>query len=285
MRFKHQKQAIYGLTSMLLIGELLIGIQNTQAATTAKTQQIQITKQSAALYDRNGHKLHNKVLALGTTWRVLATKKIKKQTMQRIFDNVWVPQTSVDMMQDTAKKQTTQNSGDNSASANSADAGFKKVDFPQAMQGTWYSADKNASTNSPITFAGNKISLSGKTMFAYDGTVRPADDQATLNIGGNSLTALQQQRQDNWQSLLVQDPQNLNFKKTPVSPVIDLRGWYQSAGDGEYYYVMNENIDGQQTPVLFTAGGAGLWTDAHYYRTSQLAQQQQDSTYDDDREQ
>ena len=43
---------------------------------------------------------------------------------------------------------------------------------------------------------------------------------------------------------------------------------------------MTENINGKDVPVLAAASGAGIWLDNNYYRSQDLAQQQQDTTYD-----
>lgn len=55
---------------------------------------------------------------------------------------------------------------------------------------------------------------------------------------------------------------------------LNVYGWYQSAGDGEYYKVMTENINGKNVPILTAASGAG---NSNYYRSQDLAQ---DTMYD-----
>lgn len=66
---------------------------------------------------------------------------------------------------------------------------------------------------------------------------------------------------------------------------LNTRGWYQTAGDGTFYRIGTELINGKRVQVLFQASGAGLWTDGHAYPTQALAQSQQNKMYSDDHKQ
>ena len=57
---------------------------------------------------------------------------------------------------------------------------------------------------------------------------------------------------------------------------LNIRGWMQEAGDGEYYGVTKEN--GQQ--VMVSAHGAGIWADTVYWKTPVLAKQYKDKKFD-----
>lgn len=62
--------------------------------------------------------------------------------------------------------------------------------------------------------------------------------------------------------------------------MINLRGWYQNAGWGTYYYITTVDINGQLTPVLARSGGAAA--DMYYYRSEDLAAEQKDAHIDTD---
>lgn len=272
-------------TTYMLLGATLLSIGGSQLHKQSLTAaKLTTTAKTTTLYSTNGHKVTGKLLAAGSQWQIITTKNIHGQQLAKIAANLWTTNPNPEQPQvATAQNEQTSTIKTQTQPA-TGDSEFKKVDFPASMQGTWYGYDKDSDAVKSITFAGNKISVDGQDSYAYDGSVRPADDQAILNTGTDSLNAEQQNRMEHWAALSNVDPQTANFDTTPISPIVNLRGWYQSAGDGTYYYIMNENIDGQQTPVLFAASGAGMWTDMHYYRSNQLAQQQQDEVFADDRE-
>lgn len=54
-------------------------------------------------------------------------------------------------------------------------------------------------------------------------------------------------------------------------PWINIKGWNQSAGDGEYYKVEAKTYHGTRIKVLSDGGGAEAWISAHYYSTKKVA--------------
>ena len=58
-------------------------------------------------------------------------------------------------------------------------------------------------------------------------------------------------------------------------------GWYQGGGDGEYFAVHTEKIDGNDVQILVCAGGAGIWVDGIAYRSQAMAEKMQDQRFDD----
>ena len=60
-----------------------------------------------------------------------------------------------------------------------------------------------------------------------------------------------------------------------------IQGWCQGAGDGSFFAVHTETIDGKKVKVLVQAGGATIATDAVYYQTQSLAHQNKDTEFDD----
>jgi len=163
------------------------------------------------------------------------------------------------------------------------DTGRKRVSFPANMQGTWYGWDKYNKQIQTVTFSGNKWAISGKdgnTSYAYDGSVRTDEDKAVLENPGKEMD---QAKAEKWASLgktsIDKDP--ISQDGSPVE-IINLKGWYQNAGAGTYYYITTVDINGQPTPVLTQASGAGIWVDMHYYRAEDLAAKQKDAHIDTD---
>lgn len=164
------------------------------------------------------------------------------------------------------------------------DTGFKKTPFPSQMQGTWYGWDKYSNAIKTVTFADNKWITGGtepQTLFAYDGSARTASDQAAFN--DPSSQQMDANKQNKWAAFA-----KMSFDKRPISQngqaveIVNLRGWYQSAGDGSYYYITTVNINGQPTQVLTEASGAGIWVNMHYYHSKTLAESQKDAGIETD---
>lgn len=52
---------------------------------------------------------------------------------------------------------------------------------------------------------------------------------------------------------------------------INVKGWYQSAGDGTYYRRMTRKIGGHKYATLQLASGADAWTDGNAYHSKKNA--------------
>ena len=142
--------------------------------------------------------------------------------------------------------------------------------FPANMQGTWYGYNQYTNSLDTVIFKGNTISFNGGTPgVAYKIT---PELQSQISIGEVNPQAIGKTipSRPNWITL------------SYIEGWANTRGWYQGAGDGDFYKVVNENINGQSTPVLEHAAGAGIWVDQHFYRTPQLAWQQMDTNYPGD---
>lgn len=134
--------------------------------------------------------------------------------------------------------------------------------LPDDMQGTWYSEDKYAD-NPTITISGNQIKTKSDSLSLYK-----KDKNFDADNAGQGV----QDATKDWGSAASIEQDGLHW--------IDVRGWCQGAGDGTYYTVTTENVDGHQVTVLVVAGGAGIWTDAVYYQTPRLAHQYKNTKYD-----
>lgn len=133
--------------------------------------------------------------------------------------------------------------------------------LPSDMQGTWYSDDKDADSKT-LTINGNQIKSADFTSNLYH---RSSD----FDVDGASQ-AVQDATKD-WGAANSFHNDGLHW--------INVRGWCQSAGDGSYYTVSTETVDGHDIRVLVVAGGAGIWTDAVYYQTPTLAQKYKNTKY------
>lgn len=159
----------------------------------------------------------------------------------------------------------------NGALTNNASAGTKQAsgkygnqgtfNLPSNMQGTWYSDDKDADGKT-LTINGNQIKSAGSTLNLYK-------RDRNYDVDGASQEA--EDATQDWGAATSFHRDGLHW--------INVRGWFQGAGDGEYYTVTTETVDGHQLTVLAVAGGAGIWTNAVYYQTPTLAQKYKNTKY------
>ena len=141
-------------------------------------------------------------------------------------------------------------------------------DVPSEMQGTWYSADYNS--DSTVTFKAHTMTSSAdgetSTLKLYK-----QGNQFLAGDDVNNKTIIDATK--DWGSAKMMHANDLDF--------LNIRGWCQSAGDGDSYAIHTETINGKPVKVLVLAGGAGFWTSAVYYQSQDLAKQQTDAHYDD----
>jgi hypothetical protein len=159
-------------------------------------------------------------------------------------------------------------SGDNgsSSSSNSSTSTGKygnagALNVTSDMEGTWYSKD------SQITFSKNTIQVEGHTYHIY---------KQSKAFGENSDNYTNRSIQDatkDWLRGFTFDHDGMHW--------LNLRGWTQGAGDGSYYAVHTETIDGQQVKVLVEGGGAEIWVDQVYYQSPSMAKQNAHRKFDD----
>ena len=169
-----------------------------------------------------------------------------------------------------------QRSGDSNSSSSTNHSGndhkygrVGTIDVPSEMQGTWYSADNDA--DSTITFEPHSYTYS-------DG-----DNSGTIQLYKQDSQFGEDE--DNYTN---EDVQNATKNWGKVSYLnidgerwLNVRGWTQSAGDGESYAVKTETVDGKQVKVLVVGGGAGNWVEGIYYQSKDMAQQNADKKFDD----
>lgn len=132
---------------------------------------------------------------------------------------------------------------------------------PRRYRHTWYHYEHGRLAT--LTFTTKKI-----TGLSYDGG-QPIKYVAHLHH--HQLTAKKLQQHNSWSTAVT--------TKRRQAQWLNMRGWNQVMGAGDYYKVMTKTVAGQRVRVLSQAGGAGVWTSAHYYQSKQLAKHQGQHTF------
>ena len=146
--------------------------------------------------------------------------------------------------------------------------------IPAEMQGTWYSASDydDETTHTKYVFGQS-------TIFTQDDEYNRKGHTTTLYTRAANYKAPdypskeQINRAEGWGLPKIVQHKGINY--------LNVMGWYQAAGDGEYFAVHTENIDGNDVQVLICAGGAGVWVDEIAYRSQAMAEKMQDHQFDD----
>ena len=146
--------------------------------------------------------------------------------------------------------------------------------IPAEMQGTWYSASDydDETTHTKYVFGQS-------TIFTQDDKHNRKGHTTTLYTRATNYKAPdypseeQIKKAEGWGLPKIVQYKGINY--------LNVMGWYQGAGDGEYFAVHTENIDGNDVQVLVLAGGAGIWVDGIAYRSQAMAEKMQDQRFDD----
>ncbi|GKS82236.1 hypothetical protein LPAF129_19220 [Ligilactobacillus pabuli] len=207
-----------------------------------------------------------------TTQKSQSSSKKKSRTAQSSSASQTVSSSSESSSATAAESQAPKQHSDIDAS------GHKKMNFPAQMQGTWYGWDKYENEVKSVKFVGNQWITSGEyggKTEAYDGSVRTKEDREALQDPRKAENA----EMKSWAALstFTRNEAPLTQNGQPIE-IVNLLGWYQTAGAGTYYYVTTAEINGQKTQVLTQASGAGIWVDLHYYRSESLALSQKDAS-------
>lgn len=150
---------------------------------------------------------------------------------------------------------------------------------PSELAGTWYGYSEYSKQSEQIDtleIAGNKLTLNGETTELHQDSERTSQDRELLS-GKGDPNQIDKNKMDNWGVIKEFDVEGRHW--------LNVRGWYQSAGDGSYYGVKSRSIDGQTMPVLTIAGGAGMWPSQHFYPTKAAALSMKDTKFDDEHNQ
>ncbi|QNQ82198.1 hypothetical protein FP435_04170 [Lactobacillus sp. PV037] len=156
--------------------------------------------------------------------------------------------TRSEQSQDTNKESETNLPGDEGA-----------FPIPSEYQGTWYGYDSEGKEEK-ITFEGSKII-----------TEEGSTQLRKVNI--KKLPDIPSEKQ----AVAAKDYSRALIVSVDGIQYINVRGYFQGAGDGGYYGAHTEK--GQ--PVIVTAHGAGAWADGVYWKSPELAKQYKDEKFDD----
>ncbi|WP_056967278.1 DUF4767 domain-containing protein [Liquorilactobacillus sucicola] len=129
---------------------------------------------------------------------------------------------------------------------------------PAALKRTWYGYDDDGKLNT-VTITDDTLTAGGSKIY--------------LHTRDNNIDPSQEPQHDDWGNASMGNIRGIDF--------LNVRGWNQTAGDGEYYGVKQENVAGQNIDVMVEAGGAGAWCSQTYYASVDLAKKQQGQKYDD----
>lgn len=146
--------------------------------------------------------------------------------------------------------------------------------IPTEMQGTWYSASNydDETTHSKYVFGQSTI-FSQDDKYDTKGTTTTLYTRAANYKAPDHPSEEQIKRAEGWGLPKIVQYKGINY--------LNVMGWYQGAGDGEYFAVHTEEIDGNDVQVLVLAGGAGIWVDGIAYRSQAMAEKMQDQRFDD----
>ncbi|KRM87558.1 hypothetical protein FD19_GL001069 [Lacticaseibacillus thailandensis DSM 22698 = JCM 13996] len=234
-------------------------------------------------------------------YRVLVTQKrargdglvpfvqTSNQQLRSAFKKIVRGQTIKSSSTASNKTQASSNASSTSSGASASSNGTTAVvpakqepQFPAAMQGTWYSytsgSDYEPAGYTKVVISGNKMTTSQGDTTEYtelhDTSEYTAAERRFMDCGNYDGFVMDEYRSDHWGKTDTFEANGYQW--------FNVRGWYQSAGDGESFCVINRSVDGQTVPVLTTGYGAGTWVDKHMYRTPELAHQQADVDYPGD---
>jgi hypothetical protein len=162
----------------------------------------------------------------------------------------------VDSAQKSSQKNTTKSSVDTKAKSTT------EAFIPANLQKTWYSVDEDGNVDK-LSFTANAIhyenSVDSGTTTIHDGSSEPDPDTASIH--------------SDWGRSGKVSIHGINF--------LNVLGWNQSAGDGTYFGIKSEVINGKPTDILVDAEGAGVWCSATYYESEALAHQEAGKKYSD----
>ena len=192
-------------------------------------------------------------------------KKLESVMMSKIIDylNHHNGERVVNSLTANAKINDERNSNTtNSASAQNnqsnlaGDAGL--FDVPAELQGTWYAYPDGSDEMSILKISSHSINDGEGTT-----ELHKMKNEFLDKMDPTKLPKSYQKATENWGRTSMIDKKVRNISWMNVS------GWLQTAGDGEFYGSYTE--EGQ--PVIISAHGAGIWADTVYWKTPALAKQ------------
>lgn len=146
--------------------------------------------------------------------------------------------------------------------------------IPAQMQGTWYSVSSDDDETRHIKYVfGQSTIFSQDDKYNTKGTTTTLYTRAANYKAPDHPSEEQIDEAEGWGLPKIVQYKGINY--------LNVMGWYQGAGDGEYFAVHTEKIDGNDVQILVCAGGAGIWVDGIAYRSQAMAEKMQDQRFDD----
>lgn len=196
----------------------------------------------------------------------IASSKAASSSKAKVASEVAASSKAIAESQSRAKAAS-ESSNKAAATAQNTAPGYTPAPYPPAWQGNWYSYDTYANKLHQITITGNKWTTDGVSTYQFGGP-RSAHDQAILD--GKAQPSSADVKSSN---------ANIYFEGaySMYGKTIYLQaGWYQVNGARVALYMTTPTINGKSIQVITRGNSAALETEAHYYRSAELANQQKD---------
>jgi hypothetical protein len=161
-----------------------------------------------------------------------------------------------------------------SSQQSTSSAAKPKPVFPSNFIGTWYGWSYGKQYTVIITE--NSIAFDDKPLPVHWQNEHTKADKQLLMSNSDISNEISESPHACWQSAMLSTAPGANV------PMISLRGWFQTAGAGEFYWVESRDLNGTQQPVLAMASGAQEIVDTNFYQTPQLADQYKDTIFSDE---
>ncbi|MBD5429649.1 hypothetical protein [Lactobacillus sp.] len=223
--------------------------RSSQTSTSTSEKQSSLTKESSSsTSEENSSSTATEDEQSSSQEVTTSTNQNSTSSSQSSSSNESSTSTKNDQSQDTSKESKTNLPGDEGL-----------FQIPSEYQGTWYGYDSEGKKEE-ITFEGSKI------ITEYGST-----ELHKVNI--DKLPTIPSEKQ----VVAAKDYGRALFINSNGIKYINVRGYFQGAGDGSYYGYHTEK--GQ--PVIIGAYGAGLYTSSVYWKSPELAKQYKDEKFAD----
>lgn len=215
--------------------------------------------------DENVYYLYMDKKELGSVTMKQMVDYLNKQDSDSLVNNLASGAKIVDQRSDSDNDNSDNDSDTSSSTKKSnipADGGLFNI--PSEYQGTWYTYRTGTNKLFTIVISQHKVSEGN-----YTTELHKVDKSAGDYVEKYARSKSYANETKNWG--------RVNFMNQEGIRYLNVMGWIQSAGDGEFYGPHTEK--GQTVMVI--AEGAGPWVDCVAWKSPQLAQQYKHKKFSD----
>lgn len=238
----------------------------------AKHASAKATNIIAAYADSDNHSLYLFTLKANGTGKVLIAQNTIKNGRLSVSQTT-NEQLKTGYQQILNGKPAAITSHSSSQHATGSTAKPKPV-FPSNFIGTWYGWTNGKQYT--VTITENSIAFDDESLPVHWQNEHTTAEKQMLRSNDDISKEISESPHARWQSA------TLSTAPGAKVPMISLRGWFQTAGAGNFYWVEIRNLNGTQQPVLAQAYGAQEIVDTNFYQTPQLADQYKDTLFSDE---